>query len=146
MMTVLGSFQGSGGGGSTGTDFTNGGTMKGSLTINGGLTLNSGMTVANGVSVVGSVSAAAARFGELWINDVQVDFDNLPSGGGGSTTNAPQEWQPLEDTDAIRNGGRYFVRGDSATYVELDNYPVCKYAQAEIALVNTCSPLNVLWP
>ena len=147
MMTVLGTFQGTGGG-STGTDFTHGGTMQGSLTVQGGLTVQNGLTVKDDLGVVGTIGAPAANFSELYINGEAVDFGNIASGSGsgGSTTSAPQDWQPLEDTDAIRNGGRYYVRGDSATYVELQNYPVCKYAQAEIALVNTCSPLNVLWP
>lgn len=145
MMTVLGAFQGSGGG-STGTDFTHGGTMQGSLTITGGLTVQNSLTVQSGLGVVGTIGAAAANFGELYIQGEAVDLSNLASGSGGSTTSAPQEWQPLEDTDAIRNGGRYFVRGASGCAVELANYPVCKYAQAEIALVSTCSALDIGWP
>lgn len=148
MMTVLGSFQGSGGGGSTGTDFTNGGTMKGSLTINGGLTLNSGMTVANGVSVVGSVSAAAARFGELWINDVQVDFDNLPCGGGNAAM-PPREPQPIGDAEHIQDGYRYIITNDDTCagwcgYVFTT--PVCAYAQAEIWIDNSDGPVYIAYP
>lgn len=78
MMTVLGSFQGSGGGnGSGGPDFSHGGTMEGNLKVTGDITATVGSF--DEIIVAGSPFSAGPVLG-------------------------PQCWQRLDDVDAIRDG------------------------------------------
>lgn len=140
MMTVLGSFQGNGGGG--GADLSHGGTIGGDLRVNGDLSA-CGNIAANTMHA-NELTAGTGAFESLSVGGQSIS--DLISGGGSSTQQEEQGWQPLLETDAIRNGGRYFVRGNSSVFVNMADYQVCSYAQAEIALLNTNSALDILWP